>query len=115
MKRDMNLIRLILLDVEGEEEVDLSSYTEEQIGYHRWLLINAGLAEGTDDIGYEDLHPNAFITWLNWEGHDFLDAARDEDIWNTAQQTISEKVGTVAFDVFKALLIALGKDQVGLA
>ncbi|NBK26280.1 MAG: DUF2513 domain-containing protein, partial [Spirochaetia bacterium] len=46
MRRDMDLIRLILLDVEGEEKPDLSGYTQEQITYHKYLLIDADLAEG---------------------------------------------------------------------
>jgi hypothetical protein len=31
MKRDMDLIRLLLLDVEGEEKPDLSNYSKEQL------------------------------------------------------------------------------------
>ena len=35
MKRDMNLIRLLLLETEGEDpKPDLSAYTEEQSVYH---------------------------------------------------------------------------------
>ena len=114
MKRDMDLIRLILLNVEGEEEIDLSLYTQEKIGYHSWLLSDAGLVEGQDITGLGDGHPEAIITWLNWEGHDFLDAARDDTTWNKAQTTIQEKVGTVTFDMLKALLVALTKEQLGL-
>lgn len=53
MKRDMNLIRLQLLESEGgEPKPDLSAYTEEQLMYHSALLIEAGLVHGeiiTDD------------------------------------------------------------------
>ena len=44
MKRDMGLIRLLLPDPEGEEPPDLSSYTPEQLTYHRALLVEAGHA-----------------------------------------------------------------------
>jgi hypothetical protein len=113
MLRNMDLIRLLLLEVEGEEEVDLDPYTQEQIGYHRWLLVNAGLAEGEGITGSGDRHPQAIIKWLNWDGHDFLDAARSDTVWNEAQQTIKEKVGTVAFDMLKALLVTIAKEQLG--
>lgn len=33
MKRDMDLIRLLLLDIEGEDKPDMSGYTEDQIVY----------------------------------------------------------------------------------
>jgi len=50
---------------------------------------------------------------LTWAGHDFLDAARNERAWEFAKRSIS-KVGTVAFDVTKALLIQWAKQQLGL-
>ena len=40
----MNLIRLLMLNLEDESEVDLSDYSEEQIGYHNYLLVDSGLA-----------------------------------------------------------------------
>lgn len=43
MRRDMDLVRLLLLQVEGEEAPDLSAYTNEQQIYHKALLIDAGL------------------------------------------------------------------------
>ena len=114
MKRDMDLIRLILLDVEGETDVDLSSYSEEEIGYHNWLLIDAGFVEGLDVKGYGDRYNNAIITSLNWEGHDFLDAARDSGIWNKAKENLGAQFATVSIEVIKAVLIAVTKDQLGL-
>ena len=115
MKRDMNLIRLVLLDAECEEEVDLCLYTDEEIGYHSWLAWDAGLAISTGSIrGHTDRHEQAIIIGLTWEGHDFLDAARDPTTWNATQKSITEKVGTVTFDLLKALLIAAAKDQLGL-
>lgn len=49
MKRDMDLIRLILLKLEGKENVnsDLAEYTKNQVNYHKALLLEAGLAEGS--------------------------------------------------------------------
>ena len=42
MKRDFDLVRLLLIELEGEEEVDLSSYTPEQVNYHKALVKEAG-------------------------------------------------------------------------
>lgn len=55
MKRDMDLVRLLILEVEGEEEVNLSGYTDEQKLYHKYLLIDAGLAEGQPHFGNDRL------------------------------------------------------------
>jgi hypothetical protein len=47
MKRDMELIRLSLLEVEREEPApDLSGYTKDQKVYHMALYIKAGLVDG---------------------------------------------------------------------
>lgn len=113
MKRDMDLIRLILLDAEGEVPADLSQYSEKQINYHKWLLFNAGFVEGGDDTDWSG-NKSAVITGLNWEGHDFLDAARDPGIWNQAKETLGTQFATVSIDVLKALLVTLLKDQLGL-
>jgi hypothetical protein len=114
MKRDLDLIRLLLLELEGEEEVDLSEYTEEQQGYHKYLIVDADLAEGADMSSPSDLHPSALLHWLNWAGHDFLDAARSEPIWKSVKQKLAKVGGSAAFEVVKALLIAVAKEQVGL-
>jgi hypothetical protein len=119
MKRDMDLIRYILLDLEAEGKDDsarytLSDYPKEAVGYHCWLLIGAGLAEGAEDTGLGDTLPQAYLTSLTWGGHDFLDAARNETTWNKAKATVRENAGTVAFEVFKAVLIAVTKNQLGL-
>src|SRR5205809_44427 len=56
MKRDMELIRQSLFEVEGEKPVlELSAYTEDQKVYHMALCIEAGLVDGDivkDSNGY---------------------------------------------------------------
>ena len=51
MKRDMDLVRFILMAVEEQEhgfarDVRFDGYTEEQIGYHAYIMIEGGLVEG---------------------------------------------------------------------
>jgi hypothetical protein len=45
MRKDLDLIRLILLEVEGETSVDLSSYSGDQVNFHKALIKEGGLAE----------------------------------------------------------------------
>ncbi|MCP5095853.1 MAG: DUF2513 domain-containing protein [Chloroflexi bacterium] len=114
MKRDMNLIRLLLLKVEGVEELDLTEYTSDEIGYHSYLLLEAGLASGADVSGSGMKYPEAILELLTWEGHDFLDAARNESVWKKAMGKLSVSGGSFTFDIVKALLIATMKDQLGI-
>ena len=114
MKRDMELIRLILLAVEGEEAVELNDYDEEQLSYQRWLLLDAGLALGSDISRYAGNHPAATITFLNWRGHEFIDAARSETIWNKTMATVKKNVSSVSFDLLMVLLVAYAKKQLDI-
>ena len=54
MKRDMDLCRKILIEIEswpttlGPRPVEIDGYTDEQIGYNAWLLAQEGLIKGRD-------------------------------------------------------------------
>jgi hypothetical protein len=107
MKRDFELIRLLLLDREGDTSVDLSPYSQEQINYHKALLIKAGLAEGP--VHYPGSHvtdiPDAvFLLRLTWEGHEFLDKARNDTAWNKAKTLVLEKGLSLTIDALKIAL-----------
>lgn len=68
----MELIRLSLPEVEGEEPApDLSGLTEEQKVYHMALCIEAGLLDG-DIVENGDGCPAAAVAIrLTWKGHEF--------------------------------------------
>ena len=53
MKRDLELIRKMVLAIEDAPsgyapELKFEGYTDEQVGYHAYLLLDAGLAKGED-------------------------------------------------------------------
>jgi DNA-binding transcriptional ArsR family regulator len=111
MKRDMDLIREILLDMEdapftgGWLELKLEGYDESELSYHTLLLYEAGLI---DAIDLSTMNHNVWKPkYITWAGHEFLDAARDNKRWETAKKIIAEKGGNLAFDVIKSVLIRL--------
>jgi len=53
-------------------------------------------------------------TCLTWEGHNFLDAAREESRWKKAMTVIKDKAGTVSFEIVKQVLVSMAKEQLGL-
>ena len=117
MKRDMDLIRKILLTVESEEhgfvphkKIEIEGYTQEEIGYHAFLLGEAGLAEVTVSSHHHSESPSANILRLTWEGHEFLDAARDNNIWNQAK----DKIGSAAIQVWMTVLSSFILNRIGL-
>ncbi|UZD65584.1 DUF2513 domain-containing protein [Marinobacter sp. AN1] len=100
MKRDMGLIRQVLLAVEAGEDPDkIEGYDSDEIRYHQALVIEAGLAEGKmlDDLSNTTQVPaNVFIKKLTWQGHEFIDLMKQSEIWNTIQRDFKEaSFGTV--------------------
>lgn len=119
MTRDMDLIRKMLLLVEEDEygfapTMKIDGYTEEQIGYHAYLLVDSGPAQGGDVTPFRSTGPQYMLTSLTWDGHDFADACRNEAIWKKVRSTVKEKAGSVTFDVLKALLVSGLKHAVDL-
>lgn len=118
MKRDMDLIRAILLTIEEEPhgfapKIEIPDYTEEQIKYHAILLGEAGLAEVVDITPNGGKSPEAIITRLTWAGHEFLDSARENQRWNQAKDLIG-KIGGASIQIWIAILTEIIKKKLGL-
>lgn len=115
MKRDMDLVRQILLEVEKQPDprqpadLKIEGYDEGTIYYHVMLLSEAGLVEAIDFS-----HMTA-VVWrpqrLTWVGHEFLDDIRDPEIWRRTKEG-AQKVGGFGLDVFGALAKGLIKQKV---
>lgn len=105
MKRDMDLIRYLLMEAEaGETPEAMARYTESQILYHRKLAIEAGLLEGIVRRGAQGQLAVATIQSLTWAGHDFLDVAKGSH-WQRAKKRIARAGGAWTFDLLKSLLV----------
>jgi len=122
MKRDLELIRKMMLAIEDApsgwapwaQDLKFEGYTEAQVGYHAYLLIDAGLAKGEDASSMGGDSPIGIIRTLTWAGHEFADAARDETRWRKAMGVVQEKGGTVTIGVLTQLLAALMRGAFGL-
>jgi hypothetical protein len=118
LKRDLDLIRDILLAIEAEPHgqrrgpIAIPNRTAEEVGYHCHLLLEAGLARGTATSHLASASPSAMLTGLTWEGHEFLDAAREPTRWDQAKSIVS-KLGSVPLEVIKGVLIRLATSSLG--
>ncbi|MGL4490415.1 MAG: DUF2513 domain-containing protein [Rhizobiaceae bacterium] len=86
MKRDMDLVRNILLEIESKDDgsnrwidVDLPNVDQKILHEHLFLMWKSGLIEGNDGstMSSREFMPRR----LSWTGHDFLDSIRDPEIW----------------------------------
>jgi hypothetical protein len=121
MKRDMDLIRELLLKLESvpremgdvfsfspeDKEVSVEGYTPAQIEYHLSLLREIGFIECPGS------QPMLGITFsgLTWAGHDYIDAVRDPDIWRKTKQG-AEAAGGFTIDILRDLAKGFIKTQI---
>ncbi len=112
MTRDLDLVRKILLVCEehpdgfAPQELNIEGYTDDKIGYHVYLAGEAGLLKVADRTHCGCQSPYAMPLSMTWLGHEFLDASRNETVWEKAKKA----VGSSSFDVLKAVLVRLGTD-----
>lgn len=113
MKRDLDLVRDILLAVEADPReglvfLNLEKYSKRDVSNHVLLLTEAGYLESTVMEG-------EFIpTHMTWQGHEFLEAARNDTIWERAKEQIKKEGLGMALPILLNLLITLGKQAAGL-
>ncbi len=115
MKRDMELVRTILLRVEEKgdpldsEQIDIEGVDEFTVSYHVELLHQAGLITAWEHpaIGRYQWDPIA----LTWQGHDFLDSVRDPEVWAKTKAG-AQAVKSWSFDTLKEIGKGLIKKQI---
>ena len=108
MKLDTDLVRQILLAVEefpfdgSFHDVEVEGRTENEISYHVMLLHEAGLIEALD------LSSQDGVCWkpqrLTYHGHQFLDAARSDTVWQKAKLWTQKSTGTLTLEGLKLAL-----------
>jgi Hypothetical protein (DUF2513) len=121
MKRDMELVRKILLEIENHESgyapmnIAIAGYTEEQIRYHAFIMMEAGLIEGIKRTDLSSPSPQAIPRSLTWQCHEFIDTARNDTLWSKAMNIVQDKGGSISISVLSQLLASLMKNQIGLS
>ncbi|MBY0483463.1 DUF2513 domain-containing protein [Nitrosomonas sp.] len=106
MKRDLNLVREILLwaedhkDAKIHEKPPIKDYTDAQIYYHIHIMSQAGLVYALESTEMSR-NPQVTLVSVTWAGHDFLSAARDDVLWKKAMKTVLKEGASFTFDYVK--------------
>ena len=123
MKRDLDLIRVILKDLEEaipRETIDDTKYHDRYDGavvrYNMNLLVNEGfvikdriqLSDREREISYINLKE------LTWKGNDFIKAAQDDSLWNKAKTEVIKPTASWTFDLLLEWLKAEARTKIGL-
>lgn len=74
-------------------------------------LIDTYSPKAGNSVSYVD------ITSMTWQGHEFLNTIRDDDLWNSAKKKLGDMT-KMSFSILTTLLseyaIAYGKNKLGL-
>ncbi|MCA1441270.1 DUF2513 domain-containing protein [Ensifer sp. IC4062] len=116
MKRDMDLIRLLLLEIEAKHDgtgravnVQIDGRPRDEVTEHLFMLAEAGLIEGRDASHLQGR--NFLVLRMTWNGHEFLDGVRDPQIWAETKEG-AKKVGAFSLDVFSAIAKGIVKKKI---
>jgi len=111
MKRDMDLARQILIQVEDSPapffpvRLNIEGKSQEEIVYHVVLLEEAGWIEATD-VGDDWRLP----TRLTWQGCEFLESVKDNTRWKEVKE-VTEKIGGFVVQAMMPTIIEAIKVQ----
>lgn len=116
MKRDMELVRKILLAMEASDKNNftlpshpqIEGYKSDQIEYHMRIMANANLLHYEKEIEVQEINTGGMIPhkskwtyerfYLDWRGHEFIETIRDDTQWNKVKETMT-KAGGFIFDL----------------
>jgi hypothetical protein len=120
MKKDIKLIRNILLDIEaaapGEaiQGFEYEGKSQPEILEHVQLLKDAGFIEALISKGGQN-EPVACVVWrMTWAGQEFLANAKNDTVWKKVVAQAEEKGMSTSMGVLNGLLEAAAKKYAGL-
>ncbi len=99
MKRDMDLVRSILLRFEDSEKVRQDRSILSDLADDATIIGHLAMLEDAGFIEHKDWQPyprgvKIRLGWrITWTGHEFLEAVRDPEIWRRTKAG-AEKLGS---------------------
>lgn len=119
MKRDMELVRRILLALEAHASgsaptpFTIKGYDQDVIGHHVYLMAQGDLLTAAEVTAFGDA-PIAIPGTITWKGHEFLDATRSETVWRQVRTVLKDKGVSLPFALVQELAIQVLKKLAGL-
>jgi len=116
MKRDLDLIRQILLALEDRPNdrrllsLSIENTDEATLFGHVELLEEAGLLEGQDVTMLGTPYRKIVPIRLTWSGHEFIDAVRNDTVW----RKVKDQGRDLPFTVVKELAVVILRTTLGL-
>lgn len=122
MKRDLELIRRILLAIENsgpQDRLSVSSFVTDtfppaMVSLHIKLLLDCDYIEAFPlryiGASYDDF----IIKRITSNGYDYLDSVKNNTVWNKTKEKLSAVGGEAALDVVKEIGKAVTLNLLGI-
>jgi|SRR5512132_337393 hypothetical protein len=119
MKRDLDLVRQVLLQIEALPAGPPAQYRTSEIDdpvllAHFELVIAAGLVNGKIARSQGVRGDVISISGLTWEGHEWIEMVRSETMWDETKSTLLENGGVLTFELTKAVASKLLRARLAL-
>jgi len=106
VKRDMELVRQILLAVQAKTDLEpelikIDGLDDAVVGRHIEMLFDAGYLEGIEHSTMASQYRDVLVKDLSWEGHEFVGAISKEELWQKLKSAIGP--GELAGQSLKAI------------
>ena len=108
MKRDLDLVRQLLLQIEALPAGPPAQYRTSEIEdpvllAHFELVLASGLVNGKISRSQSSRGDVISISGLTWEGHEWIETVRDQRVWNETKRTCIDQAGALSFDLARAV------------
>ncbi len=109
MKRDWDLIRALLLEIEALEPGHsllarcIDEHSLESVSYHLHLMEQAALVE-CKELHEWNSEPSRVAVALTLQGHDLLDSIRDEDAWQAKKGMLLARQGAISYEALRKII-----------
>lgn len=110
MKRDLDLIRYILICIENSDSTKITindlinaDYDAPTISFHISLLLDNGYIEATKFNAIGQHYQQYLIKRITASGYDYLDNVRDIKIWSKTKELLKTMGNSASLELIKAI------------
>lgn len=101
MKREMDVIRSILIEAEkGNMNGGIDAISDESVRFHRRLLVEAGLLDGAI-AGSGEIPMAVMVRKITWDGYDLIESIRSETKWSQIKAFIQNSGKSMTLEMIK--------------
>lgn len=90
------------------EQLEIDGYDEETVGYHLYLMHQAGLLKaGIQKTSMGPMFERTTFIEMKWEGYEFLDALKNDTVLEKFKKVLEEKGKNIPFSIARDLLMKI--------